>query len=331
MNWYPWLNQAYRQLITLYQGGRGHHALLLHAVDGMGAQALCYGLSRWLMCQNKQGSKSCNECHSCRLMLAETHPDWHILQCEKGKSSIGIEAVRKITEKLEHHAQQGGARVVWIKDTQALTEAAANALLKTLEEPPENSYFLLNCQQPETLLATLRSRCFYYYLAPPEQQPAVHWLQQQLPNTSYANSVTALNLSQGAPILALSLLKEEWQQRDTFCQALLSCLQQRDLYALLPQLNQDNAVRRLAWLLSLLLDALKYQANAQAYCVNQNRQPLIDVLAQIPTGVLLAVIDGWQRCRYQIITIPAVNKELLLAEQLLDWETQLATQNKVFS
>lgn len=324
MNWYPWLNQAYRQLISMYQEGRGHHALLLHATEGMGADALSYGLSRWLMCQNKQGLKSCNECHSCRLMLAETHPDWHLLQNEKGKTSIGVEAVRKVTEKLEQHAQQSGARVVWIKEIEALTEAAANALLKTLEEPPKNTYFLLNCQQPEVLLATLRSRCFYYHLATPDHQHAIHWIQQQLLNVPYANSVTALNLSQNAPIAALSLLKDEWQERETFCQALYSSLQQRDLFGFLPQLNQDNVDRRLYWLLSLLLDALKYQTNAQAYCINQDQQPLIMALSQSPSNIVLAIIDGWKQCRYQLMTIPALNKELLLAEQLLDWENQLA-------
>ncbi|OAT22533.1 DNA polymerase III subunit delta' [Proteus myxofaciens] len=324
MNWYPWLNQAYRQLISMYQEGRGHHALLLHALQGMGIEALSYGISRWLMCQNKQGLKSCNECHSCRLMLAETHPDWHVISCEKGKSSIGIEVVRKITEKLEHRAQQGGARVVWIKDTQALTEAAANALLKTLEEPPENTYFILNCQQPEILLATLRSRCFSYHLASPNLEQAAHWLHQQLASSTYADSITALNLSQGAPVLALSLLKDEWQERDTFCQALYGSLQQHNLYALLPQLNQDNAEKRLYWLLSLLIDALKLQAHAQAYCVNQDRQPLIIALSQLPSSVLLTVIDGLKTCRHQLMTIPSLNKELLLAEQLLDWERQLA-------
>lgn len=327
MNWYPWLNQAYRQLISMYQEERGHHALLLHAIEGMGADALSYGLSRWLMCQNKQGSKSCNECHSCRLMLAETHPDWHLLQSEKGKTSIGVEAVRKVTEKLEQHAQQSGARVVWIKEVEALTEAAANALLKTLEEPPKNTYFLLNCQQPEVLLATLRSRCFYYHLVAPDHQHASYWIQQQLPNVPYANSVTALNLSQNAPIAALSLLKEEWQERETFCQVLYSSLQQRDLFGFLPQLNQDNAERRLYWLLSLLLDALKYQTNAQGYCINQDQQPLIMALSQWSSNILLTIIDGWKQCRYQLMTIPALNKELLLAEQLLDWENQLVTQH----
>lgn len=58
MNWYPWLNGPYRQLIAQYQGDRGHHALLMHAAKGMGDDALIYGLSRWLLCQHPEGEKA---------------------------------------------------------------------------------------------------------------------------------------------------------------------------------------------------------------------------------------------------------------------------------
>lgn len=57
MNWYPWLNGPYRQLIGQYADGRGHHALLLHAAAGNGDDALAYGLSRWLICQQRNGEK----------------------------------------------------------------------------------------------------------------------------------------------------------------------------------------------------------------------------------------------------------------------------------
>ncbi|NHX22285.1 DNA polymerase III subunit delta' C-terminal domain-containing protein, partial [Escherichia coli] len=81
---------------------------------------------------------------------------------------------------------------------------------------------------------------------------------------------------------------------ETFCQALYSSLQQHDLFGFLSQLNQDNVDRRLYWLLSLLLDALKYQTNAQAYCINQDQQPLIMALSQSPSNIVLAIIDGWK-------------------------------------
>lgn len=108
MNWYPWLNHSYRQILSQHQQQRGHHALLIQALAGMGDDALVWGISRWLMCRHPQGLKSCGECHACQLMLAGTHPDWYRLEAEKGKSSLGVDAIRGVTEKLYHHAQQGG-------------------------------------------------------------------------------------------------------------------------------------------------------------------------------------------------------------------------------
>nr|CAD7567245.1 unnamed protein product [Timema californicum] len=126
---------------------------------GMGDEALVWGMSRWLMCQQRDGLKSCGQCHGCQLMQANTHPDWYRLEAEKGKSTLGIDAVRQVTEKMYHFGQQGGAKVVWLPDAAQLSEAAANALLKTLEEPPANSWFFLSSRDPSRLLATLRSRC----------------------------------------------------------------------------------------------------------------------------------------------------------------------------
>ncbi|WP_312761914.1 DNA polymerase III subunit delta', partial [Serratia sp. (in: enterobacteria)] len=199
MNWYPWLNGPYRQLIGQYAEGRGHHALLLHAAAGNGDDALAYGLSRWLICQQRNGEKSCGECHSCRLMLAGNHPDYHVLAPEKGKSSLGIEPIRQVIETLYAHAQQGGAKVIWLPQAEQLTEAAANALLKTLEEPPEKTYFLLGCREPSRLMATLRSRCLYWHLASPEEQLSLQWLSRQAAG-SQTDRLTALRLHDGAPL-----------------------------------------------------------------------------------------------------------------------------------
>jgi len=80
MNWYPWLNQPYRQIIARHQEGVAHHALLLQAPEGMGDDALVWGISRWLMCQQREGAKSCGACHGCELMQAHTHPDWYRLE-----------------------------------------------------------------------------------------------------------------------------------------------------------------------------------------------------------------------------------------------------------
>ncbi|MEX0446803.1 DNA polymerase III subunit delta' [Xenorhabdus sp. SGI246] len=324
MNWYPWLNHAYRQLIESHQQGRGHHALLLHAHEGTGAEALLYGLSRWLMCQDKQGARSCGKCHGCHLMLAETHSDWHVLAPEKGKNVIGVDAVRQLSEKLYEYSQQGGAKIVWLLSTEALTDAASNALLKTLEEPPRNTYFLLRCQHPANLLATLRSRCFYYFLPAPENETGLYWLQNQLPAISSQDIQTALKLSQGAPLAAKQLLQtEKWQQRTAFCQAITQALYNDDILSLLPLLNRDDAQQSLYWLISLLSDAVKWRQEAQNYCINQDQQVLIHHLASGQSvEKLLNMVDDWTRCRHRLISVAGINRELLLTEQLLNWESQ---------
>lgn len=135
MKWYPWLRPHFEQLINSYQAGRGHHALLIQALPGMGDDELIYAITRFLMCQQPEGHKSCGKCRGCQLMQAGTHPDYYTLEPEKGKTTLGIDAVREVSEKLYEHARLGGAKVVWLKDAALLTEAAANALLKTLEEP----------------------------------------------------------------------------------------------------------------------------------------------------------------------------------------------------
>ncbi|MFI8418105.1 DNA polymerase III subunit delta' [Serratia sp. NPDC078593] len=326
MNWYPWLNKPYRQLIGQYASERGHHALLLHASVGNGDEALVYGIGRWLICQRRNGEKSCGECHSCRLMLAGNHPDYHVLAPEKGKSSLGVEPIRQLIEILYAHAQQGGAKVVWLPQAELLTEAAANALLKTLEEPPANTYFLLGCREPSRLLATLRSRCFYYHLASPDEQLSLQWLNRQAAGDPI-DRLTALRLHDGAPVAAEQMLQpERWQQRSTLCSTLSRALQSHDMLALLPVLNHDDVAERLRWLCALLIDAMKWQQGAANFVLNQDQQPLVQQLAaRLSASSLQHVVQQWLHCRHQLLSVVGVNRELLLTEQLLSWEQMFAS------
>lgn len=326
MNWYPWLNEPYRQMIAAYQSGRGHHALLIHSIPGNGADALCYGISRWLICQNRDGMKSCGECHSCRLMLAGTHPDYHVINVEKGKTTVSVDAVRKLIETLSSHAQQGGSKVVYIQSTDALTDAAANALLKTLEEPAKETYFLLGSEKQEKVLATIRSRCLSHFLPAPDQKIALYWLQKQKPNLVMDDAVTALKLCQGAPVAALALLDDSlWQKRAALCQNMATALQNRDMLGLLPSLNIDDAAMAMNWLLTLIADAIKVQQGAAQFCINQDYLVHVMQLASMMDRTRLGnLYEQWLQCRYQLLTVPALNQELLLANQLLQWEALLA-------
>uniref|UniRef100_UPI0031D21F57 DNA polymerase III subunit delta' n=1 Tax=Klebsiella sp. TaxID=576 RepID=UPI0031D21F57 len=323
MKWYPWLRPSFEQLVAGYQAGRGHHALLLQALPGMGGEALIYALCRYLMCRQPQGNKSCGQCHSCQLMQAGTHPDYHTLAPEKGKSALGIDAVRDVNEKLYERSRLGGAKVVWTGDAALLTDAAANALLKTLEEPPEDTWFFLACQEPARLLATLRSRCRLHHLAPPSESYGLAWLEREVTMPQEA-LLSALRLSANAPAAALYLLQEShWASRQQLIQTLAGVLSSGDWLALLPILNHEQAAVRLHWLASLLLDAQKRQQGITLVS-NPDAWTLVNQLAQtLPAARLQAIARDVSACRDQLLNVVGVNRELLLTERLLRWEHYL--------
>jgi len=323
MKWYPWLRPDFEQLVASYQSGRGHHALLIHALPGMGEDALIYAISRFLLCQQPQGHKSCGQCRGCQLMQAGTHPDYYSLAPEKGKSTLGIDAVRDVSERLYEHARLGGGKVVWIQDAATLSDAAANALLKTLEEPPAQTWFFLACREPSRLLATLRSRCRLHHLAPPAENYASAWLAREV-TTSPEAILTALRLSAGSPGAAQALLAEShWAQRQALCQALSAALDSGDWLSLLPALNHDRVAERLQWLASLLLDALKVQQGA-TLITNVDALALVQHLArQLRSHTLHALAQAVFTCREQLLSVVGVNRELLLTDLLLTVERYL--------
>ncbi|MFP3014431.1 MAG: DNA polymerase III subunit delta' C-terminal domain-containing protein [Arsenophonus sp.] len=329
MNWYPWLNYAYRQIISFYHKNKGHHAFLLHANVGMGSDSLIYAISRWLMCQNISGIKSCGVCHSCQLMLAETHPDYHKIKADNGKDTIGIENIRYLSKILITHSQQGGVKVIWFSCVEELTEAASNALLKTLEAPPNNIYFFLECRTPSFLLGTLRSRCFYYYLSIPDSKSTISWLKNQKILLSLIDIKTAIKLNSGAPLAALSLLQpQNWIKRKKFFQSLLQHLENKMLFNWLSELDQPDSIERIRWLISILLDAVKYQQQLVNYCVNQDQLLLIIKLASINSAnVLLKSATEWQKCRHQLISVIGLNQQLRLISQLINWQSALYQYN----
>lgn len=321
MKWYPWLRAPFEQLINQYKSGRGHHALLVYGLPDMGDDALVYGICRWLMCQHPQGYKSCGECHSCQLMQAGTHPDSYFIELEKGKSTLGVDAIREITEKLYSHSQQGGSKVVRIAQADKLTEAAANALLKTLEEPPANTWFFLNCREPAHLPATLRSRCLTWHLAIPDESFSRAWLARES-KRSPEELTAALRLSSGSPAAALKLLEPVWwTQREKLCSSLEKACDSGDMLSLLTELNHDDAPRTVQWLCFLLMDAAKYQQGVREGLSHSDKLPLVIKLArQVSPAILHSLLYTWFHCRDTLLNVVGVNRELILTETLLTWE-----------
>jgi len=170
----PWFTSVYSSLISRANAKRLHHALLFNGAPGIGKQELVDGIAFTLLCKSPSASGPCDACQSCALRKAGSHPDFHILESEK---QLGVDKIREGIAKLSGTAQMSGNKVLVIPKADSMTEAAANALLKTLEEPTNNTYLLLITESLNKLMPTILSRCEKHALALPSVDEGVNYLR----------------------------------------------------------------------------------------------------------------------------------------------------------
>lgn len=149
------------QLTAQLQANKLPHAILLHGPIGSGKTALAHWLISVLACHQPEFNgaeiNACQHCKACLLIKSQTYPD-HLTLMSHG-ASLGVDDIRHANSFLEKTAQLGAYKTVLIPDAQAMTIAAANALLKTLEEPSKNSLLILMVRDMDMLLPTIVSRC----------------------------------------------------------------------------------------------------------------------------------------------------------------------------
>ena len=311
---YPWLKLPFEQLADMIVNHRAHHALLINYIQGSGEEELINLLVNRLICQSSQQLQPCGQCHSCQLLLSQHHPDYYLITNEQGKQSISIDQIRSISTKVYEKSQQGGNKVIWIKHAALMTEAAANALLKTLEEPPENTYFILSDEHNSQLLPTIHSRCFSYFLAVPELEESINWLKKQHSHSYSDNELaTALLLSENAPLNAAILLQpEKWQQRKLFCEKLLELLPENNFWQLAKTFNNEDFLERITWFCALLGDALKAKQKVGRYIVNRDQVPLVRLIATKSHDEITSLYQLWSQARKVLLSVAGLNKELMV-------------------
>ena len=133
------------------------HAYLFAGPRGTGKRSVALLCAAAAVCRGE--SRPCGACGPCRRALSGTHPDIHTVLPEKDKKSIGVDAMREVIEEVSVRSFEDGAKSLIFPRAELLTVAAQNALLKTLEEPPQGTVFFLCTDQSATLLPTIVSRC----------------------------------------------------------------------------------------------------------------------------------------------------------------------------
>lgn len=173
---YTWFTDLYASLLSRYLARKLHHGLLFSGAKGIGKFSLAEQLSHALLCKQPTVDGPCGHCQSCHLRAAGNHPDYHVLESEK---QLGVDKIREGIAKLSGTAQMGGNKILLIPKADTMTEAAANALLKTLEEPTANTYLVLITDGINKLMPTVLSRCEKHLLPLPSIQQSLNYLHEK--------------------------------------------------------------------------------------------------------------------------------------------------------
>ena len=204
-NPHPWLDAEREALNQALEDNRLGHAPMFLGSPGVGKRMLAEWLVRRILCLDPSGGEPCGACRACTLIDSGAHPDLFRLQLLEDKSEILVDQVRDFVASLTLTPSVGSRRIGMIVPADRLNRNAANALLKTLEEPSSGVWLALVTDNEDRLPVTVTSRCQRRYVAVPDRSTALDWLCQRHGDRDRGECELALDLADGAPLLA-----DEW-------------------------------------------------------------------------------------------------------------------------
>ncbi|MBI5658188.1 MAG: DNA polymerase III subunit delta' [Nitrosomonadales bacterium] len=255
---YPWQDELWQRWAGLR--ARLPHAVLLKGAQGIGKFDFAMNIARSLLCeQPPAGGLACDGCSSCHWFQQQTHPDFRLIQpdalsaqeeeSEGGKKparQISVDQIRALADFSSLSAHQGGYRVVLIHPAETMNANAANALLKTLEEPSGRMLFILVTHKPQQLPPTILSRCLALAAPLPPPETSAAWLKQQ----GVDDQAALLAQAGFAPLRAARLAEEAEEDAAAYRHFLqeIGRPAQFDVFALAEQLQRTEPARVIHWL-----------------------------------------------------------------------------------
>lgn len=346
---YPWQQPAWRQLQQLRE--RLPHAILLHGPQGIGKTVLAEYFARTLLCEAPTvEEQACGRCASCVWLAQGSHPDYRRVRPEildeasevdgddaagsetdgdkkSAKSTrapskeIKIDQIRALSDFMNVATHRQGLRVVLLYPAEALNAAAANALLKTLEEPPPQTVFLLIAHSVDRLLPTILSRCRQFPLSMPPRAVALDWLNEQKIN----DAESWLAQQGGAPLAAYEFAQSDLHDS---LQEFLRCLAQPSIDNALKSAERLHKNTPLALLLEWLqrwqYDLLACRLIGQIRYYPQRHKELNALAARVSIDSLLRVAKSTNQ-RRAIVDHP-LSARLVIEEMLLDYAALFSAQ-----
>ncbi|WP_447750838.1 DNA polymerase III subunit delta' [Pseudomonas nicosulfuronedens] len=317
---YPWQQGLWQQLS---RRPRHAHAYLLHGPAGIGKRVLAENLVHLLLCQRPEGGTACGQCKACHLLAAGTHPDYFLLEPEEPEKPIRVDQVRELVGFVVQTAQLGGRKVVLLEPAEAMNLNAANALLKSLEEPSGDTVLLLISHQPSRLLPTVKSRCVQQACPQPTAEQARAWLAGSLPEESVEALDELLVLAGGSPLTALRLQGQGVrEQRAQVVEGVKKLLKQQiGPGQLAESWNAVPLPLLFDWFCDWSLLILRYQlARDEEGLGLADMRKVVQYLAEKSTQPKVLAMQDWLLLqRQKVLNKANLNRALLLEALLVQW------------
>jgi len=239
--------------------GRLHHAYLFAGPEGVGKHTIARALAQAVHC-SELTDDYCGRCVNCASIIDGNHPDVRFIEPLPGKKEISIQQVRELERELRFRSFTGKRKIAIVDPAVAMNFAAQNALLKTLEEPPDHSLIVLITPNGGGLLPTLRSRCLRLAFAPLTRAEVAGFLQaKQSVKPDDAEVLAAMSM--GSIGAAVNLDQQALFEKRSIWAGMLSALKAKDYQGAMAAAetlaaSRDEALEFLGWAQSWYRDLL---------------------------------------------------------------------------
>ena len=301
--------------INIFDNEQIHHAFIISGSKGIGKSLLIESLSEKLL-NNK--------------ISLENNPDFHNLKILDEKKLIGIDQIHELRDKLYESSFLGKNKVAVINEIEKISIDGLNAILKILEEPPKNTYFLLSTNFLNQIPLTIQSRCFDLRISSPDIEQSLEWLSHY----QTKDALKALEITNNLPIKAKYFLDNNLlDARDNFVKDVSGIIKEgKDIISISEKWIKDNDTLnlKLEWMSQILSDSIKFHADKSIESLTSDTDAISKYLSGVASPEKIHKLISKTNYLWNLFSRETnLRKDYQLSALFIDWEKYLGVSKKV--